>query len=757
MPVRGLVPLHTRDGVYRDAVDLRRWLRLSRVVYKCAKVDCFDQGFRSDLIRDLCADAAQQDLAIALRTAATAPPAGLADLAATGLLDLCLSPATLDSRALAPWLAAAAEAALPLRLLLPAGRALLDLDSALGEALIAAHPVTVQVIVDDPFVPAAPCRDAAESRAALANLVTFAEAAVAAGIDVTLCGIPLEQLPASLHPHAENQYQYQRDHQGYSASSYALAAALYDRKPHAAATALLALLSRRVSRLSQLDNFVLARTLHKHEGLLHLLAGLHRLTRLKGEIRGVPRALQDGKDTLPLRGEPGAADGMMHAAECAAWRRQFPGLALQTYMAALPLGSVDRPRYDDAIDATRRHWNAAYEDLAREAQRIVQSRRFDREILPSEYGSENAHTMESPSANRWCSIANVEKRSTSLGIWEPPFTLQVTIGGGTAEFAGFAFGAHARVLCPLDGFDHVLTLHVAADGHYVLLRDGALMRPVEFDGTYFVPTRLAGRLDPRLAFWNIDKDIFTQAVLVWDQAQDNTARPPVKYSVVLVTTRYARRLQATLLSLARQRDFDLDKLEVIVAYVPGLDGTDDVIDGMQAAFPSLRILRSPFSEADAKSKGKLINESVRLAVGDWVVLLDSDIVLLPETFARFESVEAGAHFMAPDGRKMLDPETTAKILLGLIDPSAEAKQLLEGPGEWRRREANNVPIGFCQAVRRRCFDTVQYEEHGHFEGADWRFAQAVRDAYGPETWLDGLPAFHLDHGASNWYGTKRHY
>jgi hypothetical protein len=212
-----------------------------------------------------------------------------------------------------------------------------------------------------------------------------------------------------------------------------------------------------------------------------------------------------------------------------------------------------------------------------------------------------------------------------------------------------------------------------------------------------------------------------------------------------------------LISLAKQRRFDLARLEIIVAYAPGVDATDDVIDSVSAAFPSLRILRSPFSEDDAKQKGMLINETAALAAGEWLVLLDADTVLAPDAFARVEAVEAGAHFIAPDGRKMLDRETTAKILLGEIDPAAHWQALLDGPGEWRRREAASVPIGFCQFVRKRCFDAVRYEEHGHFEGADWRFAQAIRERFGPETWLDGLPALHLDHGASNWYGAKRHY
>jgi hypothetical protein len=410
------------------------------------------------------------------------------------------------------------------------------------------------------------------------------------------------------------------------------------------------------------------------------------------------------------------------------------------------------------VDAERLGFDRASAERAHAARALTAARRFDREIAPADYGAENAHVMGSPGANRWCSIANVEKRSTSLGTWDPPVTLQVTVGGGHAEYAGFAFGEHARVLCPMDLLQHTLTLHVDSDGAYVLLRDGAPVRPVEFAGNFYAPRRLPTRLDPRLALWNIDKDIFTQSVLVWEGGgAPGPALPPPRYSVIVVATRYARRLQAALLALATQADFPLEALEVIVAYVPGLDATDDLLDSLAAAVPALRVVRSPFTEADARAKGRLINESARLARGEWIVLLDADTVLLPHTFAAFERHAAASHFMAPDGRKMLDPESTARILLGRCDPAREWEALLAGPGEWRRREADGMPIGFCQAVRRDCFEAVRYEEHGHFEGADWRFARAVRERFGPETWLEGLPALHLDHGASNWYGAPRHY
>jgi len=230
-----------------------------------------------------------------------------------------------------------------------------------------------------------------------------------------------------------------------------------------------------------------------------------------------------------------------------------------------------------------------------------------------------------------------------------------------------------------------------------------------------------------------------------------------KYSVIIVNTRYARRLEAVLRSLAHQKDFDLGKLEVIICYVPGIDTTDDLIDSVRAAYPRLRVLRSPFPEQHVRSKGFIINESLRMASGEWVVFLDADTLVAPTMFANVEKVEADSYFIAPDGRKMLTPEITAKVLLGEIEPWNEWDELLKGPGEMRLRESHGVPIGFCQCVRATCLDEVRYLEMDHFEGSDMQFGLHMLRRFGAATRLIGLPALHLDHGGSQWYGTQKHF
>jgi glycosyltransferase involved in cell wall biosynthesis len=160
---------------------------------------------------------------------------------------------------------------------------------------------------------------------------------------------------------------------------------------------------------------------------------------------------------------------------------------------------------------------------------------------------------------------------------------------------------------------------------------------------------------------------------------------------------------------------------------------------------------------DQRAKGYLINETVRLASGEWVVLLDADAVIPPDFLTRLDAAGHGADFVAPDGRKMLDRAATARILLGLCDPAFAWDELAAGPGEWRRRESGGAAVGYCQCVRRHCFEVVRYPEFRHFEGADYTFALEMERHFGPVRRLEGLPILHLDHGFSQWYGTQKHY
>lgn len=749
LPTRGLVPLCTRDGKYRREEDLQRWLMLSRVAFKTLKCDLVDTGVHPALVLKLCAFAETEDIRVSLRTECIEAPKALAEMRDAGLLDVYLTPGAEGSANIDAWLDACAAADLPVRLQL--ANAIPGEPAAVATRLHEAGVVVLNIAAGTPLIgegiPGSPSD--------VAWFQQLAHALDGLGVEVNFLGYPADVLDGPLRAHGLNRFRFFRDHQQYNAAAYNLAQQLLDTTQPKAATALLSLLANESSKLSKLDNFVLRFLLHKHDGWVARLAALNRLVRLWWGVGSLPDIVQGD----PTHGNAGnyatEVSDCLSDPECASFQMRYPDIPFEN--TPLPEEGTPRHRYFDAVDTDRRSLSAGHEALAEEARAIIARRPHTRELDSQNYGSENAHVLDITGAVRWCSIARVEKRSTPLGIFEPGYTISATFGGGHAEFVGFAVGTYGRIMLPMPGLNHTLTLHVAADGNYVLLRDGQAVRPAEFEGGYYTPLRMPGRAELRLVLWNIDREITTHAVRVWeDDAAPETAIGEIKYSVLIPCTRYARRLQAVLKGIAEQA-FDLSKIEVIIAYVPGVDATDDLIESMQSAYPALRIVRAPFAARDARAKGRMINESVKLATGEWVVLMDADIVLLPETFSAIDAASANTSFIAPDGRKMLDRETTGKLLLGLLSPSHDRDALLAGPGEYRRREAGEVPIGFMQCVKRECFETVQYEELGHFEGADWRFGQAIRTEFGGETWLEDLPVLHLDHGGSQWYGTQKHF
>jgi len=444
-----------------------------------------------------------------------------------------------------------------------------------------------------------------------------------------------------------------------------------------------------------------------------------------------------------------------------AFQERFPGVAINAVpgepLVAAPCQNRPRRRYYDALDAERARLPERLVRLAEDTQRLLLETAPTREISPDDYEIVGRYTHHMPGAVRWLSFVRDEFVSTVLARVEPPFTLSFTVGGGIASHAGVSFGRHARLVCPLIDYSHRLTLAVDADGYYALLRDGQIVRPTEFEAATHVPPRLGGILEPRLNLHNIDGMILTQAVSLWEGPRPlRETAADVKYSVVIINTRYTRRLQAALLSLAHQQGVPEGLFEVIIAYVPGIDATDDLIDNVITAYPRMRLVRFPVAEGLAHSKGFMINESMRAVSGKRVLLMDADILLPPDMFVTLEAITEDPPLIAPEGRKMLPPDVTASILLNEIQPWRQYEELLNGPGELRTREAVAIPIGFFQCVRRDVLARIPYHELDHFEASDWHFGREVVETYGPEYRMPGVYVLHLDHGGSQWYGTHKH-
>jgi hypothetical protein len=412
-----------------------------------------------------------------------------------------------------------------------------------------------------------------------------------------------------------------------------------------------------------------------------------------------------------------------------------------------------------AIDVPR--ISHANPELAQHARQVLGDVTRGREVKSSAYKIREAPFNKMNGSIEWLPAWDMFCQSTVLDRHRRPLTVSATFFG-KARNVGFSFGPSLQVMCPAVSDRHVVAVHVDGSGNYVLLRDGAEVDAVHVPLQVNRAGRLPEQLEPRLAAQGIDRAIVTQAVFLWNDAETAVTKrgggEQVDISVVVVCTKYSRRLGLLARSIAGQTDFDLRRAELIVAYVPGLDGTEDILDCLSHLRPELGTVGVPFEPTHMTHKGFMINKAVNHATGRRVLITDADIVFPPDLFHRLEAEYHDCHFVAVEGRKMMDAKTTAELLMGLRDPGADFQYLRDqAPGEHRIGEAKNTPIGYFQCVLRSHFQTVPYREHTHFEGADMQFSLDIRQAFGRETVMKDTLVLHQDHAGSRWYGTQRQF
>lgn len=779
-PTRGLVLGENEYGRAYGARDLRRWLRLNRVVFKTDKVDVLinaaPESIEARLGRAL-SYAKSLDLRVSLRTTCEHAAPELGALRAQGLFDVFLTPTRVTDPNFTAWLSACKDAGLPVRIQLPFPlHATLEADR-FAELYAQSGVVVANIAAQDPFVNAEGCQTKAQTDHSLDRMGALADALQAQGIECNLVGIQFCLAPRRHWPLIVDAPQFYNSHQHYRRDSYELAIKLRGRSPVIAGKIVSIVLGKYTLFDNPIDNRLLPWLLespwlrarivawHKVTGHLRIIRSVPT-ARPEGELRAGKAMQRKRRETIHALGPLCGICSLRHICdhETSSMRRALPGAEVTPQDGEIVMNPLHfaaaAAKYYDEIDRDRLEREDTSRALAEAARRTMADRPPDREIDSFEYQTEGQWSHQLPGGVRWFGFTNTEKLSTPLGVYDPPFTLSVMFGGGIAEYVGFSLGRDCKLVCSMDGYRHQVVLHVEKDGRYVLLRDGEPVRPVTFEGQYYAPLRLGDRLEPRISCWNIDNSIVTQNVQVWSDRLAKPAAPAgpaPKFSVVTVCVRYARRLQAVIQAVAHQRGIPHSDIEVLVAYVPEADTTEDVLDSLQLANPDLIIHRSTFTERKARAKGFIINETLKKASGEWVVLLDADTVIPPDFFANVLKHGDKADFIVPDGRKLLSRETTAKVLLGDMRPWEQWDALLASEGEFRYREMEGVPIGFCQVVRRRCFDDVKYYEADHFEGADWQFSIDMRKHFGRELRLSGVPVLHLDHGGSKWYGTSRHF
>lgn len=764
-PTRGIVCTYNSNDNLLAPSDVERWIRLTRLAFKTAKIDVVVNTVSAPWVNRWLLFAESLDVRLSVRTHSEECLQHVPTWAKRGLLDVLLVLENNRWENALPRLEHWKKAEVPLRIewvVRSCGR------SRWQEALSRFRDYNVRrvdIVLTDPLI--APHAQMASPAPLVPEIfqeaTEFAEALHTTEIECNLLDIPFCAVGEASRPFVVNSPQRILEHGFYEQASHALAVKIFNMGTLRARLVLQMLLGQYASYGDPIDRKLLPWILD-HPWIRARVLAAKKLSRLlpwfsKSQEPVPPAASAPRtKTTLPEECRLCALRRICDHADTLPRTVRFERRTVQGERVVDPLTyRTRRIVYQDAVDQERQKTVTHYKDLVEEARRVISSRPPDIQVGSLDYRIEGHWALQLPDSVRWFSISHTEKTSTPLARLQPPFTLTASFGSGIADFIGFSFGRHRKILTPMTAFSHQLTLHVAKDGRYVFLRDNIPVSPTIFSGLYYVPERLNGVLEPALSIWNIDDVIGTQGIGIWVSSQNLPAPNTVKYSVIIVCARYARRLQAALLNLAHQQGIPLNAIEVIVAYIPGLDAVEDVLNSIEKVCPSLRIVRAPFSSEDAAAKGFLINESVKMASGEWIVLLDADILLPPTWFAAMENVPENVSFVIPDGRKMLSPDITARILLGFIHPWMEWESLINAQGEYRRVEVDGTPIGYCQCVRKHCFDQVQYEEMQHFEGADWRFGKEIREKFGRELRLSGIPVIHLDHGGSHWYGSATHW
>ncbi|MFP6598191.1 MAG: hypothetical protein VCC01_12100, partial [Candidatus Hydrogenedentota bacterium] len=514
-----------------------------RMVLNAEKVDVLANGMAVAPIHDLfdCAD--EIGCRLSLRTDASASPRDLAALKTAGLWDLLLCPTSLGDATLLEWLKSADRLEIPLRLELCFSTIT---SSDIDELVELADEYSVEqvtVVPGDIFSGGTSTRNIQEVVGKLGQIVPQLESL---GTEIGIHGLPFCSVDEAVWPNLVNSRQRGLDHNHYIPTAWTLARSIYGHRVFMAEKTMRMVLGRHTLSKNPIDEILLPFVINRsYRYLLNRL--VRRMTEHLNVARSVPKALERSKydevmqerQELDVQHIPAACESCRLRKICD--HNSVNGQPLIPDFTAKPLdGDVvvsplhlcrEQAKYYDTIDADRAENQVPSEELAEAAMEILTQTQPTRTYTSADYKVIDSFSEQMEGGLKWWSVTNTEKLSTPLGTFTPPLTISVEVGAGIADYVGFSFGRHCKIVCPMEAYRHTLSLHVDTDGRYVLLRDGKAMAPVEFDGTHNLPLRLGERLEPQLSVWNIDDCILTQSLKVWNEAEDADAEEEVaRYS-----------------------------------------------------------------------------------------------------------------------------------------------------------------------------------------------------------------------------------
>jgi GT2 family glycosyltransferase len=198
-------------------------------------------------------------------------------------------------------------------------------------------------------------------------------------------------------------------------------------------------------------------------------------------------------------------------------------------------------------------------------------------------------------------------------------------------------------------------------------------------------------------------------------------------------------------------------IEVFVADNNSSDGSSEMV---RAQFPEVSLVRY------ARNIGytKAINPMLRVGKGEYYLLLHPDLLVLPDTLARFvEFFEAhplagilGANLYYPDGTP--NPSETSfpclrndslSFAMRLVKRIPGGREFIgsHNPLEWSHKSTSQVHWVWnaCMIVRKKVFETIGYfDENFYVWYADWDLCKRATDAGWTVYYLHAATAIHYE-------------
>lgn len=443
-PCRGLILAHNNRGHYFREKDYHRWAAYGARVQQCPKMDMLAWGrIPRGLVSTICY-AREFDGVVSLRTDGSAPPDGLNVVAEEGLGDVFLCPQDPEDPMCLHWLEACSSLHLSVRLQLLIPRGGRPRAERLIPLWLSSGVYSVTVALEDPFQSALSCQSPEEGREVIAFCDALAEGLPGAGVELNIVGMP-QDLFAAAAPYAVSRRSFTFGHQNYDVQAHLFAQRLYALSPAAARSLLLLALKRHTVGFNLTDQW-LTEKLYIHSKPLHnavLYAGKRwRAWRGTPLVRATHNASGDvfpsADRPLPVEEEAGRALSLLH----------LEGSIPPVRATAPSAAETVRPRYYDRFDEDRLKQAALWEKLAREARECERTIKPLRVCDEKEWATYDAFVIPEYGATAWLTSLSGKRVSTEIDIFNPPFMVSVTVGGGIAELAAFNLHHRAKSCVP---------------------------------------------------------------------------------------------------------------------------------------------------------------------------------------------------------------------------------------------------------------------------------------------------------------------